>query len=160
MPQLPDMPLDGLYGQIIMDHYRHPRHRALVAAPDIQARELNPFCGDLAEVQLKLDSAGRVSQVGVQSQGCSIIQASASLMSEVLAGKTPEELEALADRFRDWLQGRLPEAAAQGLEGLLALQVVRQHPVRLKCVLLPWVALEEGVRAYRAHRPAEGCPPD
>ena len=150
------MPLDGLYGRIIMDHYRHPRRRALVAAPDIQARELNPFCGDLAEVQLKLDAAGRVAQVGVQAQGCSIIQASASLMGEALAGKTPAELEALAARFRDWLPGRLPDAATQGLEGLQALQVVRQHPVRLKCALLPWVALEEGVRAYLASRAGKG----
>lgn len=150
MPQLPDMPLDGLYGGIIMDHYRHPRHRTPVDAPDIQAFELNPFCGDEAEVQLKLDSTGRVAQVAVQSQGCSIIQASASLMGEALVGKTPEELEGLAARFRDWLLGRLPDAAAHGLEGLQALQVVRQHPVRLKCVLLPWVALEEGVQAYRA----------
>lgn len=156
MPQPPDMPLEGLYGQIIMDHYRHPRHRATVANPDIQARELNPFCGDLAEVQLKLDSHGRVAQTGVQSQGCSIIQASASLMSEALAGKTPKELEALAARFRDWLQGRLPEAAAEELEGLQALQVVRQYPVRLKCVLLPWVALEEGVRSYCARRGPKG----
>ncbi len=154
MPQLPDMPLDGLYGRIIMDHYRHPRRRALVAAPDIQARELNPFCGDLAEVQLKLDATGRVAQVGVQAQGCSIIQASSSMMGEALAGKTPAELAELAARFRDWLQGRLPEEAAGGLEGLEALQVVRQHPVRLKCVFLPWVALEEGVQAFLARRGA------
>jgi nitrogen fixation NifU-like protein len=156
MPQLPDMPLDGLYGRIIMDHYRHPRNRAPVAAPDIQARELNPFCGDLAEVQLRLDTAGRVSQVGVQAQGCSIIQASASLMSEALVGKTPAELEALAARFRDWLPGRRPDAATLGLEGLQALQVVREHPVRLKCALLPWVALDEGVRAYLRGRAGKG----
>jgi nitrogen fixation NifU-like protein len=118
--------------------------------PDIQARELNPFCGDLAEVQLKLDAAGRVVRVGVQAQGCSIIQASASLMGEALAGKTPAEVAALAARFQDWLQGRLPNGISQDLEGLQALQVVRQHPVRLKCALLPWVALEEGVRAYRS----------
>ncbi|MSQ06253.1 MAG: SUF system NifU family Fe-S cluster assembly protein [Dehalococcoidia bacterium] len=155
MPQLPDMPLDGLYGRIIMDHYRHPRNRALVAAPDIHARELNPFCGDLAEVQMKLDAAGRVAHVGVQAEGCSIIQASASMMGEALAGKTPAELEALAARFRDWLQGRSPEGAADVPEGLQALQVVRQHPVRLKCVLLPWVALEEGVLAFLRRRAGE-----
>jgi len=148
MPQLPDLPLDGLFGQVIMDHYRNPRNRAPVASPDIHAHERNPFCGDAVTVDLKLDNDGRVVQVSVQSEGCSILQATASLMSEALLGKTLEQLLQLSGQFRDWMQGRLKSNPPE-LEPMQALQVVRQHPVRIKCALLPWTALEVGAQGHR-----------
>lgn len=150
MPDVPDVPLEGIYGQVILDHYRNPRRRLPVPEPDVEAHEFNPFCGDEVSVQLKLDGRGRVARAGFQAQGCSIIQASASIMAELMEGKTLEELAALAQRFRDLMQGKRP--LDQDLEqsgDLAALQVVRQFPVRIKCALLPWTALEDGIGRFR-----------
>ena len=151
MPQVPDVPLDGLYGDLIIKHYRNPRHRLSVPDPDVEAEEFNPFCGDRVVVQLKLDDSGRVSQVGASTEGCSIIHASASMMAEALSGKTLDELGALAEHFRSMMQGRpLSEMAGESLGDLESLKVVRQYPVRIKCALLPWTALEEGIDYYRS----------
>lgn len=151
MPQVPDVPLDGLYGDLIIEHYRNPRHRHSVPDPDVEAEEFNPFCGDRVVVQLKLDGSGCISQIGASAEGCSIIQASTSMMAEALAGKTLDELEALAERFRSVMQGRLSGSkAGESLGDLESLTVVRQYPVRIKCALLPWTALEEGIDDYRS----------
>ena len=146
MPQLPDLPLDGLYGDAIMDHYRNPRHCTPVTDPDIESHELNPFCGDEVTIQIKLDGQGKVSAVSSVSQGCSIIQASASMMADSMKGQTLEQLQEVSRRFRDMMRG-LPvgEGAGNEMGDLPALQVVRRYPVRIKCALLPWMALEEGI---------------
>jgi nitrogen fixation NifU-like protein len=149
-PDIPDVPLEGLYGKVIMDHYRHPRHHNPVSDADVAAEEFNPFCGDKVSVQLKLDSVGRVTQVGSQAQGCSIIQASASVMAQVIEGKTLEKLEVVSSAFRNMMQGK--HSSSQELlelEGLEVFQGVRRYPVRIKCVLLPWTALEEGIQDFR-----------
>jgi nitrogen fixation NifU-like protein len=147
--RLPDVPLEGLYGDAIMDHYRNPRHRNPVPDPDIEAEEFNPFCGDQVTLQIKLSKDGRVAQVSSRSQGCSIIQATASMMAEVMHGKTLEELQELSHRFRRMMQGSqgspLGDKPWEALGDLVALQVVREYPVRIKCALLPWMALEEGI---------------
>ena len=129
-----------------MDHYRNPRHRVPVPDPDIEAEEFNPFCGDQVNLQIKLDEDGRVALVSSRSQGCSIIQATASMMAELMHGKTLQELLELSKRFRQMMQGHPPgEELKEALGDLVALQVVRQYPVRIKCALLPWLALEEGI---------------
>jgi nitrogen fixation NifU-like protein len=146
MPQLPDVPLEGLYGDVIMDHFRNPRRCNPVRDAHVETHELNPFCGDEVTLQIKLDDQGRVAEVSSVSQGCSIIQASASMMAEMMEGKTPAELIALSQVFRDLMQGKpLSDGVVQELGDLVALQVVRQYPVRIKCALLPWTALEEGI---------------
>ena len=146
MSQFSDVSFDGLYGAAIMDHYRNPRHRDPLDKADLSAHEFNPFCGDEVTLRAQLDGAGRVTRVSSESQGCSIIQASASMMAQGMEGKSAEELEELARLFRELMQGR--ELSAEGLallQDLVALQVVRQYPVRIKCALLPWTALEEGL---------------
>jgi nitrogen fixation NifU-like protein len=149
MPNLPDVPLDGLYGDLILDHYRSPRNRTILVQADVKGEEFNPFCGDRIILQLKLDDDGRVAEVGVQSEGCSIIQATASLMSEAMTGKRLEELADLAGQFRDVMNGKVDgENPTLNLGPLQSLTVVRKFPVRIKCALLPWVALEEGIKAY------------
>jgi nitrogen fixation protein NifU and related proteins len=146
MSQFPDVPLEGLYGDTIMDHYRNPRRRCPVRNADVEAHEFNPFCGDEVTLQIKLNDQGEVAEVSSVSQGCSIIQASASMMAELMAGKSPAELMSLSRLFRNMMQGNpLSEESAQKLGDLAALQVVRQYPVRIKCALLPWIALEEGI---------------
>jgi nitrogen fixation protein NifU and related proteins len=148
MPQLPDVPLEGLYGDVIMGHYRNPRHRNPVSDANVEAHEFNPFCGDEVTLQIKLDGEGLVTEVSSVSQGCSIIQASASMMTELMEGKSPTELIALSQLFRDLMHGKpVPDGSIKELGDLEALQIVRQYPVRIKCALLPWTALEEGIRS-------------
>ena len=150
MSSLPDNP-DALYGDVIMEHYRSPRHRARLDYPDVEAEEFNPFCGDRANLQLKLAGpAGDravITGVSAVAEGCSIIQASASLLADGVQGRTVDEAADLSQLFRDLMQGKpLPPVALAELGELEALEVVRQYPVRIKCALLPWVALEEGLR--------------
>ena len=147
MAQLPDNP-EALYGAVIMDHYRSPRHREALDHPDAQAEEFNPFCGDRANLQLRLGGNGKIiSGVSAVAEGCSIIQASASLLADGVYGRTVDEARDLSQLFRDLMQGKpLPPVALEELGELGALEVVRQYPVRVKCALLPWVALEEGLR--------------
>ena len=138
---------DGLYGQTILDHSRSPRNSTPLATPTLAAYELNPFCGDLIDLQLHLNGQGAVDGVSARSEGCSIIQASASMMSEAVKGMTVEEIADLSARFRSFLrapvEGSKPELSTLG--DLYALGVVRQYPVRIKCALLPWTALEEAI---------------
>ena len=149
MTQMPGPAFDGLYGQMIMDHYRAPRNRDPLPAPTLAAYELNPFCGDLIDLQLLLDDSGAVDDVYANSEGCSIIQASASMMSEAVKGKTTEEIADLSARFKAFLRDRAGDATSEpppNLGDLGALGVVRQYPVRIKCALLPWTALEQAIR--------------
>ena len=148
MPQLPDVPLDGLYGELVMDHYRNPRNRESLIDADVEAEEFNPFCGDRAILQLKIDGHGIVSGVSATAEGCSIIQAATSMLSGLLQGKSLGEVEELGERFRDAMKNGAEDDEAD-LGDLLALQVVRKYPVRIKCALLPLTALEEGIKAYR-----------
>lgn len=150
MATLPDNP-DALYGDVIMDHYRSPRRRARLQSADVEAEEFNPFCGDRAILQLLLSrpvgTERAIADVSVQAEGCSIIQASASLLADSLHGRTLDQAADLSQLFRDLMQGKpLPPVALAELGDLEALEVVRQYPVRIKCALLPWVALEEGLR--------------
>ena len=153
MSSLPDNP-DALYGDVIMDHYRNPRHRTRLSAPDAEAEEFNPFCGDRAALQFLLagprGNDTPIAAVSALAEGCSIIQASASLLAEGVQGRTIEQAADLSQLFRDLMQGKpLPPVALAELGDLEALEVVRQYPVRIKCALLPWVALEEGLRRLR-----------
>ncbi len=151
MPQQPDIPLEGLYGDLVMDHYRSPRNRAPLEDADVEAEEFNPFCGDRAILQLKMDAQGNVSGVSARAEGCSIIQAATSMLSGLLQGKSLSEVEELGERFRTAMKNGSGDDVTV-LGDLLALQVVRRYPVRIKCALLPLTALEEGIKAYRANR--------
>ena len=154
MPDVPDVTLDGLYGQMVLDHYRNPRNRQPLESPDVEAEEFNPFCGDRVVYQLELDTEGRVTNSSARSEGCTIIQASASMMAQLSTGKTLLELQELSDLVRSMMQGRLSEHEAAEMGDLLALQAVRQYPVRIKCALLPWTALEVGVEEFISRRGA------
>jgi len=139
--------LDGLYGDLVMDHYRHPRNSEALTDADIEAEEFNPFCGDRAILRLKLDDRGNVCGVSANADGCSIIQAATSMLSGLLRGKSLDEVTELGERFRDAMKNGTADDAPE-LGDLRALQVVRQYPVRIKCALLPLTALEEGIKAY------------
>ena len=139
--------LDHLYRDDILDHCRHPRNSAVVQSPDISASVVNPFCGDEVSLQVVLED-GCISRTGVQGHGCAINQASASMLSEAIIGKTIEESEAVAEHFRKMIRGEA-DGDLESLGTLGALAEVRQFPVRIKCALLAWSALEEGIDDFR-----------
>lgn len=141
--------LDDLYRNPILDHCRHPRNPDPIDEPDTAGRAVNPFCGDEVDLQIVLDD-GRVSGVGVQGRGCSINQASASMLSEAITGKTIDEIDDLAALFKRTM--RDPGSSGDDLEhldDLSALSGVRQFPVRIKCALLAWTALHDAIESYR-----------
>ena len=130
-----------LYTQVIMDHYRRPRHHGELPQADVQEHLLNPVCGDEITVYARL-SNGRVEEVSFTGRGCSISQASASMMTERLRGKTLEEARRQIDAFKSMMTGQqeFPE-----LDELAALKGVINYPSRIKCATLAWHALEQGL---------------
>ena len=142
--------LDELYQEIILDHYRNPRNTEPLQDPQIKAEGFNPFCGDQVTLQLKLNSNGTIEATAHQSKGCSISQASASMLTELLKGKPLKEAEAISDAFQRLMRGEpVDEAELEALSDLEALQGVRQFPIRIKCALLAWAALEEGLEEHQ-----------
>ncbi len=142
--------LDDLYQDIILDHYRRPRNQERLVGADIETRGMNPFCGDEVEIQIGLED-GKVGTVGFKGVGCSISQASASMLTELLKGKSLQEAEALYALFREMMRGKElsdEEMDVLGETGVLA--GVRRFPVRVKCALLAWVTLDEGIEKHRA----------
>ncbi|MBP1631999.1 MAG: iscU [Acidobacteria bacterium] len=144
------MSLDDLYREVILDHYRNPRRRGALEHPDAHADGQNPLCGDEISLDLALDG-DRITDVRLQGRGCSISQASASMMAEAISGRTIAEVEALIHRFKAMMEiepgdpgidASRPGAALGDLE---ALQGVRRFPVRIKCADLPWATLAEAL---------------
>jgi nitrogen fixation NifU-like protein len=141
--------LDELYQDIILDHFRRPRHHDLLEAPDLRAEGFNPFCGDRVVLTADLDETGRISGVGFSGEGCAISQASASMMTQLLKGRTLEEASALAARFKGLMKGStLTAEEEEDMGDLAALEGVRMFPVRIKCALLGWSALQDALAAY------------
>ena len=141
----PDLPLTGLYGGVILEHYRNPKWRNPLPLPDVEIEEFNPFCGDRVKLQLQFDSLGSIYRISHEVEGCSILQATSSMMADVLLGKGRERILAIDHEFRAMLQG---EVESENLGDLRAMKVVLDYPVRIKCALLPWLALEEGLEKY------------
>jgi nitrogen fixation NifU-like protein len=139
------MALDDLYREVILDHYSHPRNKGELPDPDIKVEGANPLCGDELSISVKLDG-GRVADVRFHGRGCSISQASASMMTEQIKGKTLDEARALAGRFKAMMRGE--PVSEDELGELTVLQGVRKFPVRVKCATLSWVALEQGIDQF------------
>lgn len=142
------MALEDLYRDVILDHYRNPRHRHPLAAPDATGEGVNPLCGDEVTVELNI-TGDTVADISVRGQGCSISQSSASMMSDAVIGKTRHEIDALTERFHVMMTAEDEDAAGidasrpgSVLGDLEALQGVRRYPVRIKCASLPWTTLQ------------------
>jgi nitrogen fixation NifU-like protein len=140
--------LDELYREVILDHYAHPRNRGRLDPADIAVEGANPLCGDELALFVRI-SQGRVADVRFEGRGCSISQASASMMTEAIKGRTLDEVAGLIGAFKAMMHGREP---GEELGDLVALQGVRKFPVRIKCATLGWVALEQGLADYAAGR--------
>ena len=142
--------LDDLYEAIILDHYRNPRNTAPVDSPDVDLEVNNPFCGDEFHIQFNVDD-DIVSEVGITGRGCAISQASASLLAELVKGKTSGEVRAAVDAVRRLLKGEeITDEEADELGDIEALSGVRKFPVRIKCALLSWVGLDDALVEHLA----------
>ena len=136
--------LRDLYQDVILDHGRSPRNFRRIEPATHRAHGHNPMCGDTLLVFLKEGSDGRIEDVAFEGQGCAISMASASLMTEVLRGKTPAEAERLFDAFHKLCTGAIEDLDAVGdigeddAERLAVLAGVRDYPVRVKCATLAW----------------------
>ena len=151
--------LDELYRDSILSHVRNPRNSAVVPDADVTGESINPFCGDEISLQLRLDESGRVARIGLQGKGCSINRAAGSIMSEAIRGRSLDEIEELSDLFRGMM--RSTEAAPDEWARLGELEVlsgVTRFPVRIKCALLPWSALDAGIDESRRGRDREALP--
>src|SRR6478752_5424035 len=146
-----DNSLRELYQEVILDHSRHPRHYGALQGATHKAEGYNPLCGDRVTVYLVLDGSGRVTDIKFEGKGCAISQASASLMTEMLAGKTPAEAERLMTGFLHLVKGEdagdLPEDARDHMDVMSGLS---EFPMRVKCAALAWHtyknAVEEGAQ--------------
>jgi nitrogen fixation protein NifU and related proteins len=138
-----ELELDELYRELILDHYKRPHHREKLANPDVTAEGYNPVCGD--EIEMELDFEGdRLLAIGVRGRGCSISQASASMMSDVVEGKSVAEIRELSEAFTGMMRNGADEVP-EALGDIEALQGVAKFPVRVKCATLAWHTLEEGI---------------
>lgn len=147
--QTPDG-LDDLYQAVILDHYRRPRNQGLLPDPDLRSEGFNPFCGDQVILTMTLDGAGRIDAVGFEGEGCSISQASASMLTAHIQGRTLDEAESLVRTFKGVMQGEETDPEDEERLGeIAALQGVREFPIRVKCALLGWTTLQDAIADYR-----------
>jgi nitrogen fixation protein NifU and related proteins len=138
-------PLASLFQELILEHYKHPKNRGELPDADRRVHMNNPSCGDEIWLQLRFDG-DVIADVRFLGHGCSISQASISMMTSLLRGKTRQEALGLAARFTQMMHGDADAAKDKALGDLRALAGVAKFPVRIKCALLGFNALEEGVR--------------
>ena len=138
--------LNEMYEEIVMDHYHNPRNTELLTKPDYQVEKNNPICGDEIKIQISLDQ-NKKTIVSVTGRGCAISQASGSLMAEKINLLPYNELQSNVDLFRKLIRDEiLSEEELDSLGDVSALSGVRKFPVRIKCAMLSWVALEEIIK--------------
>ncbi|MGH2830477.1 MAG: Fe-S cluster assembly sulfur transfer protein SufU [Actinomycetota bacterium] len=139
------MSLEDLYRETILDHYRNPRNKQGLDGSTVDVTHNNPLCGDEITIHVALRD-GAVADVAFEGQGCSISQASASMLTELVKGKSLAEVEDLILKFRTMMGGK-PVEDEDALGDLVALKGVVKYPVRIKCAVLAWDTLQEGVQA-------------
>jgi nitrogen fixation NifU-like protein len=157
------MQLESLYQEIILDHYRHPHNKGLREPFDAEVRHVNPVCGDEVTLRVALKDAGAgqdgpaVADVSYDALGCSISQASASVLTDLVMGRPVSEAMTVCDQFLALLQskGEL-DPDEQTLGDAVAFAGVSKYPARIKCALLSWMAWKDAT----ARALGDGQPPD
>lgn len=138
--------VDDLYRETILDHYHNPRNRGTIDDATVSTEGVNPLCGDELRLFLKIED-GVVSDIKLESRGCSINTASGSMMSELVLGKSLSDAKAVISEFKNMMLNKGEDITlSEDLEELEALQGVKKYPVRIKCALLPWNTLDEGLK--------------
>jgi nitrogen fixation protein NifU and related proteins len=137
------MALDDLYKEVILDHYKAPRNKRPMDDATVSLHRTNPLCGDEITIHARLDD-GKVAAIAFEGQGCSISQASASMLTEAVDGKGIDAAAALATQFRSMMEGRVdPDEDEFG--DMVALKGVVKYPVRIKCAVLGWDVLQDAL---------------
>jgi nitrogen fixation NifU-like protein len=143
------MELDSLYQEVILDHYKHPLHKGLSTEKTIQVHHVNPSCGDEITLNIILDG-DIVKDVTWDGVGCSISQASASIMSDIVHGKSVDEAFIALDSFSDLMSSKGSiKGDEEILEDGVALAGVSKFPARVKCALLGWMAFKDAALQAR-----------
>jgi nitrogen fixation NifU-like protein len=143
------MPLESMYQEIILDHYRNPHHRGLREPFDAEVHHVNPVCGDEVTLRVLLKDMGGqvgpvVEDVSYDSLGCSISQASASVLADLVIGKPVDEAMRINQAFLELMQSRgASEPDEDVLEDAVAFAGVSKYPARIKCALLSWMAWKD-----------------
>ncbi len=136
------MNLDEIYQEVILDHFRHPRCHGCLSPAPYAAQLFNPLCGD--QLSLTLDSNGElITDIAFSGHGCSISQASASMMTDLVKGRSITEARALCASFKAMMRGDVEGEDLPELGDASALQGVRKFSARVKCAVLAWEALEK-----------------
>lgn len=137
------MQLDNLYQEVILDHYKNPQNKILATDNDAQVHHVNPSCGDEITLGVILDG-DKVKSISWEGVGCSISQASTSIASDLLTGKTLEEARSISEDFLQLMQSKgAIEGNSEVLEDAVALAGVSKYPARIKCALLGWMAFKD-----------------
>ena len=137
------MSLDELYKEVILDHYKSPRNKRPLSDATVSLQKNNPLCGDEITIHARVED-GKVTEVTFEGQGCSISQASASMLTESVSGKTVDDANAIAKQFRSMMEGAT-EPDEDRFGDLMALHGVVKYPVRIKCAILGWDVLQEAL---------------
>lgn len=139
------MQLDSLYQEVILDHYKRPQHKGLAATYDAQVHHVNPSCGDEITLNVTLDQ-DQVASITWDGVGCSISQASVSILSDLLLGKSISEAELILNNFTELMQSKGTMVGDDSiLEDAVAMAGVSKFPARIKCALLGWMAYKDAV---------------
>jgi nitrogen fixation NifU-like protein len=139
------MQLDSLYQEVILDHYKRPQHKGLAATYDAQVHHVNPSCGDEITLNVTLDG-DKVAAITWDGVGCSISQASVSILSDLLLGKSVSEAEVVLNNFTELMQSKGTMVGDDViLEDAVAMAGVSKFPARIKCALLGWMAYKDAV---------------
>ena len=141
MSATPD--LDALYQEIILDHYRNPHHKGLRDPFSVEVHHVNPTCGDEVTVRVRVED-GTVTDVSYDGQGCSISQASTSVMTDLVIGRAVDDAMSRHEAFLELMQSRgAVEPDEDVLEDGIAFAGVSRYPARVKCALLGWMAWKD-----------------
>lgn len=143
------MSLEDVYQDLILDHYKNPRHAGILINPDRKVDLVNPLCGDQLSLTVKFKGEV-ISEIAFTGQGCSISQAAASIMTELMAGKEKNEALRLANSFRQMIKSEVSGDELDELGDALALEGVKKHSARIKCVLLAWDCIERALGPVEA----------
>jgi nitrogen fixation NifU-like protein len=142
------LPMESMYREIILDHYKHPQHHGLPSEFDAEVHHVNPTCGDEVTLRVHVED-GAIKDLGWEGEGCSISQASTSVMSGLVIGKPVADALALQEKFLALMQSRgqaeLSDADEDALDDAVAFEGVSKYPARVKCALLGWMAMKSAV---------------
>lgn len=145
------MELNSLYQEVILDHYKRPHHKGLKNG-DIQVHHLNPSCGDEVTLSLRM-SGDQIAEITWDGQGCSISQASVSIMSELMVGKSRAQADQILEAFTEMMQSKGQDQGDENfLEDGVALSGVSKYPARIKCALLGWMAYKDAASQLEEKR--------